>query len=207
MKDKGRLEGPWEFGHKPVKLASKTDWKDVWDKAAAGRLDEIPDNIRVTHYNKLKAIAKDHMKVEGEADDCKGVWIYGPSGAGKSRYARDHYAPLYQKLCNKWFDGYQQEENILIEDIDPKVGEHLAYHIKLWADRYHAPGETKGGMVALKHQKLIITSQYLPEEIWADEATREAINRRFKKIKIRGFGVKGAKGNGEVSVGNEEEDV
>jgi len=29
LKDKGRLDGPYEFGIKPVRLCSKTDWESV----------------------------------------------------------------------------------------------------------------------------------------------------------------------------------
>ena len=186
MKEEGRLDGPFEFGIKPVKQASKTDWKEVWDKAAAGDLMSIPDNIRVTHYTKLKAIAKDFVKVSGSEPFTKGHWWYGPSGSGKSSTARAEYPDLFQKLCNKWWDGYQGQETVLIEDVDPKNAEHLGYHLKLWGDHYHCPGETKGGMVALTHKRLIITSQYKPEEIWTDQQTLEAIHRRYS---LRGFGV------------------
>ena len=95
MKEDTRLEGPWEFGTKPVKAASKTDWKEVWDKAKEGKLEEIPDHIRVQHYSKLRLIQKDHLKVTGQADDLKGIWYYGPSGAGKSRLARETYPNAY----------------------------------------------------------------------------------------------------------------
>lgn len=63
MKEEGRLEGPFEFGVKPVKQASKTDWDEVWEKAKAGRWDELSSHIKVTHYHKLKSIEKDHMVV------------------------------------------------------------------------------------------------------------------------------------------------
>lgn len=106
LKEDTRVEGPWEFGTKPVKLNSKTDWQEVWDKAKEGKIDEIPHHVRVQHYGKLKQIAKDHANVEGEAADVKGVWIHGPAGIGKSRYARDNYPNAYKKLANKWFDGY-----------------------------------------------------------------------------------------------------
>lgn len=67
----------------------------------------------------------------------------------------------------------------MIEDLDKK--HHvLDYHLKLWADRYHCPGETKGGMVPLTHEKLIVTSQYHPNELFEAEETRAAINRRFQ---------------------------
>lgn len=119
------------------------------------------------YYNSLKRIEKDHLKVDGEASDCKGIWICGPSGVGKSRYARDNYPVAYKKLANKWWDGYQGETHVLLEDLDPNHA-CLGYHLKIWADRYHAPGETKGGVVPLTFEKIIVTSQYRPEEIFTD---------------------------------------
>ncbi len=83
--------------------------------------------------------------------------MYGPSGSGKSRTMRDKYPDSYKKLPNKWWDGYQGQEHVLLEDLDPSHGV-LGYHLKIWADRYHAPGETKGGLVALTHTHFIVTS-------------------------------------------------
>jgi len=107
------------------------------------------------------------MKVQGEAEDTKGIWIWGASGTGKSRYARDNYPEAYKKLANKWWCGYQGETHVLLEDLDPNH-EKLGYHLKIWADRYHAPGETKGGLVPLTFNKIIVTSQYRPEQVFTD---------------------------------------
>lgn len=166
-KEDTRVEGPWEFGKKPINRASKADWDAVWKDAAEGKLEGIPADIRVRCYTQIKRIEKDHMTVKGEAADCKGIWIHGESGVGKSRYARDNYPEAYKKLANKWWDGYQGETHVLLEDLDPHHA-CLGYHLKIWADRYHAPGETKGGQVPLTFEKLIVTSQYRPEEIFTD---------------------------------------
>lgn len=60
MKEDTRLEGPFEYGIKPVKRSSKTDWDTVWEKAKAGKFEDIPADIRTKHYGNLKHIAKDH---------------------------------------------------------------------------------------------------------------------------------------------------
>ena len=106
LKEDTRLEGPWEFGIKPVQKSRKTDWEEVWQKAKAGKLEELPANIRVTHYNKLKMIGKDFVQVTGEVDQPKGIWIHGETGLGKSHFARQTWPDHYAKLANKWFDGY-----------------------------------------------------------------------------------------------------
>jgi len=60
MKEDTRLEGPFEYGVKPVKRNSKADWEEVKVKAQTGKLNEIPADIYVKHYGQLRQIAKDH---------------------------------------------------------------------------------------------------------------------------------------------------
>lgn len=187
MKEETRIEGPIEFGTKPVKRNNKVDWNQVWENAKNGDLDKIPPSIRVVHYNKIKAITKDHMKFN-DSDHLRGVWIYGPSGSGKSRWVREqavkHQATLYPKLCNKWWDGYQGEQLVVMDDLMP---EHkvLNQQLKIWADRYDCILETKGGAVHAKYQWFIVTSQYKPEEIFTgDDRDLEAILRRFQIFNI-----------------------
>ena len=107
MKEDTRLEGPWEFGTKPVKRNNKQDWEQVWQAAAAGDLMKIDPKIRIGRYHQLKQIQKDHMKMPEAPADLRGIWITGPSGCGKSRYAFATWPTAYRKLANKWWDGYQ----------------------------------------------------------------------------------------------------
>lgn len=183
MKEDTRVEGPIEFGIKPVKRNSKVDWKGVWDNACKGNLDKIPDSIRVIHYNKLKAIAKDHMDFK-DSDHLRGIWIWGKAGSGKSRWVREHCKPLYPKLCNKWWDGYQGEKYVVMDDIMPQHSV-LAQQLKIWSDRYDCILETKGGAVHAQYDYFIVTSQYSMEEIFQDEKDLEALKRRFQIFHIK----------------------
>lgn len=45
MKEDTRVEGPWEFGVRPVQRNSKTDWERVKDHAKKGELDKIPASV------------------------------------------------------------------------------------------------------------------------------------------------------------------
>ncbi len=116
MKEDTRLEGPFEFGLKPVRRNVKTDWDEVFANAKSGDIDKIPADIKIKHYGNLKRIQKDYMVVQ-DAPELRGVWIHGRAGVGKSRYARDHYPDHYPKLCNKWWDGYQGQEHVIMDDI------------------------------------------------------------------------------------------
>jgi hypothetical protein len=53
MKEDTRLEGPFEFGIKPVKRNDKDDWEEVWQKAKKGDIESIPPEIRIKHYRTL----------------------------------------------------------------------------------------------------------------------------------------------------------
>jgi hypothetical protein len=185
MKEDTRVDGPYQFGEIPIQRNKKTDWEKVWELAKQNKIDEIPANIRVSHYTKLKQIAKDHMIPE-DKDHLRGIWIYGPKGAGKSRYVRDRVPKelLYPKLCNKWWDGYTNQKIVVMDDIEPKHNV-LSQQLKIWTDRYGCILETKGGATMDKYELFVVTSQYSMEEIWPDdERTLDALKRRFQIYKI-----------------------
>ena len=182
MKEETRVDGPVEFGEKPVERNKKVDWEEVWKKAKEGKIEEIPASIRVIHYNKLKSIAKDNMEFK-DCDHLRGIWIYGEAGAGKSKWAREQSKSIYPKLCNKWWDGYQGEDVVVMDDIMPEH-KFLSQQLKIWSDRYDCILETKGGAVHAKYQWFIVTSQYCIDDIFEDARDREAIHRRFKEYEI-----------------------
>lgn len=161
--------------------AQEDRWKRARTAAVTNKLADVPDDIFVKCYAAIKSIAKDNLVMPEDADGCCGVWIYGGSGVGKSRKAREDYPGAYFKLANKWWDGYDGQEYVILDDFDVQHG-MLGYHLKIWADRYSFIAETKGGAISARPKKFVVTSNYAPEDIWQDKTTLEPIRRRFRVI-------------------------
>lgn len=53
MKVETRLEGPWEYGVRPVQRNSREDWDQVWKHAEAGDFMKIPADIRLKHLHNI----------------------------------------------------------------------------------------------------------------------------------------------------------
>jgi len=150
------------------------DGKTMTEVAEISPADYVRNYKGLAAYQALQTTHYEHS-------DIRGIWIYGPPGTGKSHHARNLGATsLYIKSQNKWFDGYAGEEYILLDDLDSNI---LGHHLKIWADKWPCTGEIKGGNVILRHKYFIVTSNYAPAELWADEPVMcNAVSRRFEII-------------------------
>ena len=103
----------------------------------------------------------------GIPEDKPTSWfLWGKTGTGKTRRAFELAANNSPPTCyckdpnNKWWDGYQGEEIVVIEEWEPK-NECTASKLKIWADRYPFAGEIKGGTLQkIRPRKIIVTSNY-----------------------------------------------
>lgn len=133
---------------------------------------------QIRNYQMARSVLTEARETEGP----RGIWITGKPGVGKSYAIRKTLCPnsLYVKGQNKWWDNYEGQDYVLIDDFD-HGGVKLGHHLKLWSDRYQATAEIKGCQTNLNHKLLFITSNYLPLDIWPDdEELIAAIHRRFE---------------------------
>jgi hypothetical protein len=138
--------------------------------------------VNIKDYYKLSK-SRDLFQLTTAKQDCISTleheWHHGPTGTGKSSSVRRRYPTAFIKLPNKWWDGYRGQDVVIIDDIGTEHS-YLGYHLKIWADHYPFPAEVKGSTISARPTKLIITSNYAPEDIWQDPKILEPIKRRFR---------------------------
>lgn len=162
----------------------KLRWAEALADAQISNFDNIHPQIQIMQYQNLRRIAMDHRPARPVLtwpdSNPPNQWFWGPAGSGKSKLAREQHPLCYPKMCNKWWDHYDNEDAVLIDDFD-KSHSVLGHHIKIWADRYPFIAEVKGLVQKnIRPGVIIITSQFSIDDIWEDEETRAAIRRRFK---------------------------
>lgn len=174
-----------ELGEKPKSRAeagetNKERWKSARALACAGTPDLIMDDeLYSRYYSTWKKMAADHMPAPQTLSVLQNEWNWGSTGTGKSKSARDRFPDAYIKdPKEKWWDGYAGQETVIIDDFDV-FQKALGGDMKRWCDHYPFPAQVKGGTMLIRPKRIIVTSNYSPEEIWDDRATLEPINRRF----------------------------
>ena len=117
----------------------------------------------------------------------KNFWIWGEAGTGKSRAvwegAINHHLSVYAKGQNKWWDGFFDQQVVVIEDANPEKMRVLSDHMKVWTDRYPFYAEIKGSSKVVNNPsfKFIVTSNYNIDDCFNAEDL-PAIKRRFNVI-------------------------
>lgn len=177
-----------EFGEMPMSQADKglagaEYWTEQREIIMHGELEDIDDKLFIKSYGTIKAIRKDFMKeVDDMPSGTRHCWYYGGTDSGKSYRARQEMPDYYDKMLNKWWDGYQVgvHDDVLLDDFDRNHA-YLGSHLKRWLDVYAFKAEVKNGCLNLRPKKIIITSNYHPDELWSeDPQLLSAIKRRMQ---------------------------
>lgn len=156
--------------------------------------DGVIGVLQLPQLIKAKA-AYSLLKPAVQTTHVRGVWIWGRTGIGKSYLVREVFkSGLYLKSQSKWWDGYNGQEVVLIDDFDIRQSQTdkpdslvqaFGHYLKIWADRYSCTAEQKGATINLHHRLLIITSNYSPYQcFWTktDNELVQAVSRRFKVL-------------------------
>ena len=111
-------------------------------------------------------------------------WYYGSTGSGKSRAASDAAPSAYWKNpVNKWWDGYQGESDVIIDDYRPDFCTFTTL-LRLF-DRYPLQVEAKGSSIHFVAKRIFITCPKNPEDTWASRSDEDLaqLTRRITEVK------------------------
>lgn len=191
-KKEGALEGPWTHGVPPAKMNTKGD------KAARNKLlidigaEEAVDQgmIDVKDYGRVKAnidLYKNCTSIptglEGDLHD-HNTWIHGPPGSGKTKYVIDNYSGFYEKNKSKYWNGYTNQETVLIDDLE-ETDTFMLGNLKQWCQHKEFQAEDKfGQMRRIRPQRIIVTSNFHFNQIWTKAIDIACIERRFSVKEI-----------------------
>lgn len=190
-KDDTREDGPWTYGEmdrdKVGNQGGRSDLADACEIIVANKkniakgLDEVAlENpvVFVKYHKGLKALA-DRLTLRHRETKPRVEWVWGKTGCGKTRYATTLTKTFYIKDGTMWWDGYEQQETIVIDDFDGKWPFRDLLRI---LDRYPYQGQYKGGYVPINSEKIIITCDKLPEAMYECVLTDAELSQLMRRI-------------------------
>jgi len=171
-----------EFGDIPTQ-GSRTDWKYAMTQLTEG--DELLNVLEVQPHliPCIRALERVKQLAQKPRPICKpDVYVLvGQPGSGKTRWAYDNYPDLYSKPNGQWWDGYQGQETILLDDFYGDVEYSLLLKV---CDRYPLQVPVKGGFTQANWKRIIITSNHNPQQWYPGHFDLSAFNRRVNNFYI-----------------------
>lgn len=144
-----------------------------------GKLTDIDPVLIVKYERGFKAIK--HLNTKDRTEQPKVIWLWGLSGTGKTRRAVEHSDSFYIKDGTQWWDGYDQQDVIIIDDFDGRWPFRDLLRI---LDRYPYQGQTKGAYVKINSPTIYITCEFPPSHFWSDNDLKQVTRRLSEVIEI-----------------------
>ena len=149
------------------------------------KLADVAEEFPIEYIKYYKGIEALQSRLDGRRDFKTDVyWFYGATGTGKSREAASLAGGAYYKMAtNKWWDGYDGHEDVIIDDYRRDFctfGELLRLF-----DRYPLTIETKGGTRPFLAKRIFITTPKNPIDTWEGRTSEdiEQLMRRITEVK------------------------
>lgn len=190
-KEDSRISGPYEFGDPSEESPGKrNDLKafiqTMTEKGMRAAVDEDPCTY-VRCYKGLQTLYNSKIRQPEVYIKREVIILYGPPGCGKTRtfYDREPEGCRCSSHGGFWFDGYMDDEGVLIDDFDGARSKWALGALLEIIDRYVIKVPSKGAFVQWKPQRIYITTNIHPKH-WYEWTNRQAqykaLERRFTRI-------------------------
>lgn len=167
---------------KPKRQGKRTDIDAVRENLADGaNMRAVVETARSLQSIRMAEI---YLTYHEEKRDWKPLvkWYHGATGTGKTKQAyADSVDPFICGETNKWWQGYDKHEHVIIDDFRK---DFIKFHelLKL-LDRYAYLVECKGGSRQLLAKQIIITSPYHPKQVYDGREDIQQLIRRIDEIR------------------------
>ena len=177
-----------EFGTRPHGRGKRTDLDEVAGRIVSGStlqesIEDCP-SVYVKYHRGLIALGQTLQRPRTERPEV--YWFWGPTGTGKTRRAFEEAPGSYWKDSTKWWDGYQNQESVIIDDYRPSKEMSLNYLLRLF-DRYPLQVESKGGYLVMNSTKFYVCVPDRHDVLfgkcdWIGDDKIDQLTRRITKI-------------------------
>lgn len=117
--------------------------------------------------------------------DVEVIVLQGPTGTGKSKWAMDNYPDAYWKQRSIWWDGYSDQETVIIDEFYGWMPFDTLLRV---CDRYPLLVESKGGQINFVAKTIIITTNAVPSAWYKNVYFNSFVRRVNKWIILRTWG-------------------
>lgn len=215
-KVESRVEGPYIFGEKPAQ-GKRMDLIQLGEELKTKRIDTV---IRegTDHWHTIARHMKFAERLERiytkdrtrQFRKVQTTVLYGLAGTGKTRYcfdrfdAKDVYKLDGWKKDSLWFDGYEGEKVLLIDDFYGWLKWGLLLKI---LDGYQLRLEVKGSTTYAEWTHVVITSNKPPDQWYQKGCPPELARRLHKIIRFTETGTEVMGGNTETPITTKNETI
>lgn len=172
----------YEVGEMSKGQGNRSDIEEVSQKIRDGEITledlmfEYP-RLYVKYSRSFEKMFNAVMKPRTQAPQV--IWLWGAAGTGKTRFVVDKHPEHYIKDNSPWWDGYTQQEAILIDDFDNKIPFRTFLRI---IDRYQYPAQVKGSYIQVNSPFIYITCEFPPEHFWPPELHENTYKQVFRRL-------------------------
>lgn len=175
-----------EWGELKVQ-GKRNDIHEIKEKVKDGmNMREIIETTEKLNYQNIKCaeLLMAYLQIPRKLiNGLMVIWCYGETGSGKSHYASQNYPDAYSPVSAKWWDGYDGQKSVVIDDIRD---DYSYRQLLRMTDVYSYKVERKGSSVEVQFETIIFTCPWHPREFlkkyYSANDKYEQFIRRITKV-------------------------
>lgn len=167
---------------------ARSDLEKVVDRVKEGAKSsaiaaEFPIQFLKFHRG-ISALIRARMAPRNPENPPYVEWRWGLAGRGKTSHVMKTHREVYIKDSTKWWQGYTQQEAILVDDFD---GQWPFRNLLRFLDVNPYQGEVKGeDSVDINSPYIYITCEFPPEHFWQGNDLEQLTSRLTKVVEVTG---------------------